>query len=44
MHQTMGLFFSPAIFKEFIVPRLKKMVDVIHEEGGKVIKHSDGNL
>ena len=36
--------FSPAVFKEFILPRLQKMVDVIHEEGGKVIKHSDGNL
>lgn len=39
-----GPLFSPTIFKEFILPRLKKMVDVIHEEGGKVIKHSDGNL
>jgi uroporphyrinogen decarboxylase len=32
------------VFREFILPRLQKMVDVIHEEGGKVIKHSDGNL
>lgn len=37
-------FFSPAIAKEFVIPRLKRMVDAIHEEGGKVIKHSDGNL
>ncbi|MBI4164386.1 MAG: hypothetical protein HY508_01480 [Acidobacteria bacterium] len=39
-----GPFFSPAIAREFVIPRLKRMVDVIHEEGGKVIKHSDGNL
>jgi uroporphyrinogen decarboxylase len=37
-------FFSPAVAKEFVIPRLKRMVDAIHEEGGKVIKHSDGNL
>lgn len=37
-------FFSPAVFKEFILPRLQRMVDAIHEEGAKVIKHSDGNL
>jgi uroporphyrinogen decarboxylase len=39
-----GPLFSPAVFREFIMPRLKKMVEAIHEEGGKVIKHSDGNL
>jgi uroporphyrinogen decarboxylase len=39
-----GPMVSPALFKEFILPRLKKMVDAIHEVGGKVIKHSDGNL
>lgn len=37
-------FFSPAVFKEFVLPRLQRMVDAIHEEGGKVVKHSDGNL
>jgi uroporphyrinogen decarboxylase len=39
-----GPFFSPAIAREFVIPRLKRMVDAIHEEGGKAIKHSDGNL
>jgi uroporphyrinogen decarboxylase len=39
-----GPIFSPLVFKEFILPRLEKMVDVVHEEGGKVVKHSDGNL
>ncbi len=37
-------FFSLAVFKEFILPRLKLMVDAVHEEGGIVVKHSDGNL
>ena len=39
-----GPFFSPGIAREFVIPRLKRMVDAIHEEGGKAIKHSDGNL
>jgi len=39
-----GPLFSPGLFEEFIQPRLKKIVDVIHEAGAKVIKHSDGNL
>ena len=39
-----GPFFSPAIAREFVIPRLQRMVDAIHEEGGKAIKHSDGNL
>ena len=39
-----GPLMSPNIFKKFILPRLKKMVRTIHEEGGLVVKHSDGNL
>lgn len=37
-------FFSETVFREFVLPRLQRMVDAIHEEGGKVVKHSDGNL
>jgi len=37
-------FFSPAAFREFVLPRLQRMVDAIHEEGAIAIKHSDGNL
>jgi uroporphyrinogen decarboxylase len=37
-------FFSPAVFKTFVLPRLKRMVDAVHDEGAKVVKHSDGNL
>ncbi len=39
-----GPMFSPSAFRTFVLPRLKKMVDTVHEEGGKVIKHSDGKL
>lgn len=39
-----GPLMSPKMFNEFIRPRLKKIVDAIHEEGGYVIKHSDGNI
>lgn len=39
-----GPMMSPDVFREFILPRLTRMVEVIHEEGAVVIKHSDGNL
>jgi uroporphyrinogen decarboxylase len=39
-----GPMFSPELFRVFIVPRLKAMIDMIHAEGALVIKHSDGNL
>ena len=39
-----GPLMSPDIFKKFIKPRLKKMVQAVHDEGALVIKHSDGNL
>jgi uroporphyrinogen decarboxylase len=35
---------SPAMYDEFIRPRLAKIVKVIHEEGALAVKHSDGNL
>ena len=39
-----GPMMSPALFRHFILPRLKRMVDLIHEEGALCVKHSDGNL
>ncbi len=39
-----GPLFSPADFRTFILPRLRKMVDTIHDEGALVVKHSDGNI
>jgi len=35
---------SPIHFKEFIFPRMKKMVDIIHEMGVYCVKHSDGYI
>jgi len=39
-----GPMMSPAVFAEFLLPRLKRMIDLIHEEGALCVKHSDGNL
>ena len=39
-----GPMMSPAVFAQFILPRLRRMVDLIHEEGALCVKHSDGNL
>lgn len=36
--------FSPGVFRQFIAPRLTRMIRMIHDEGARVIKHSDGNL
>ncbi|MDD5596546.1 MAG: uroporphyrinogen decarboxylase family protein [Victivallaceae bacterium] len=35
---------SPACYREFIAPELKKLSDEIHRRGGFVINASDGNL
>jgi uroporphyrinogen decarboxylase len=39
-----GPLMSPDVFRQFILPRLQKMVDLIHAEGAFCIKHSDGNI
>jgi uroporphyrinogen decarboxylase len=39
-----GPMMSPRLFRQFILPRLKQMIDVIHEEGAFCIKHTDGNI
>ncbi len=39
-----GPMMSPDIFRQFILPRLTRMIEMIHEEGAFCIKHSDGNL
>lgn len=41
---NLGPMMSPAVFDQLIAPRLKKMVDAIHDEGAFCIKHSDGNI
>jgi uroporphyrinogen decarboxylase len=39
-----GPMMSPATFERFVLPRLRRMIEMIHAEGALVIKHSDGNL
>lgn len=39
-----GPMMSPELFRQFILPPLKKMIAMIHDEGAFCIKHSDGDL
>ena len=41
---NLGPLMSPALFRQFVLPRLRKMVDLVHEEGAFCIKHTDGNI
>lgn len=41
---NLGPMMSPATFARFILPRLKRMIDMIHEEGALCVKHTDGNI
>jgi len=38
-----GPFFSPAMFRELVMPGEKKLYDYVHEWGGHVYRHTDGN-
>lgn len=38
-----GPMFSPASFREFFVPHLKRIVELCHDYGVPYIKHLDGN-
>jgi len=37
-----SLLFSPAQIEEFLVPRMKRMMDLVHSAGAFVFYHSDG--
>ena len=39
-----GPMFSPAVFERCFRDGLAKMVEAVHEAGGLVVKHSDGNV
>ena len=39
-----GLMFSPAQIHEFLLPRMKRMIDLAHEAGAFVFHHSDGAI
>ncbi len=38
-----GLMFSPAQIHEFLLPRMKRIIDLAHEAGAYVFHHNDGN-
>lgn len=37
-----SLLFSPGQIREFLLPRMKRMMDLVHEAGAYVFFHSDG--
>jgi uroporphyrinogen decarboxylase len=39
-----GPMMSPEAYREFILPRFKRAVDAVKEEGAFCVKHSDGNI
>ncbi len=39
-----GPMMSPKQFDEFLVPCYKRLTEAVHERGGKIILHSDGNI
>ena len=39
-----SLLFSPAIIREFFLPRMKRMVDLAHQAGAYAFFHSDGAI
>jgi len=42
MGSQTGLLFSPAQIRTFLLPRMKRMMDLVHEAGAYVFFHSDG--
>ncbi|UCG46287.1 MAG: hypothetical protein JSU94_12355 [Phycisphaerales bacterium] len=39
-----GQLISPAMFREFVAPRLKKLTDLAHSHGARVMFHSCGSV
>jgi uroporphyrinogen decarboxylase len=39
-----GPMMSPDLFRRFLLPPLRRMIALIHDEGALCIKHSDGDL
>ncbi len=39
-----GPLMSPEVFRQFVLPRLQRVVDTVHAEGALCIKHTDGNI
>lgn len=39
-----GPFMSPKLFDELLLPCYQRLTDAVHERGGKILLHSDGNI
>lgn len=39
-----GPFFSPAMFRKYVSPFSKRLVEAVHQSGAFAVQHSDGNL
>jgi uroporphyrinogen decarboxylase len=39
-----GPFMSPKLFDELLLPCYRRLTELVHERGGKIILHSDGNI
>jgi uroporphyrinogen decarboxylase len=39
-----GLLYSPEHIREFLLPRMKRMADLVHEAGARAFTHSDGAI
>jgi len=39
-----GLLMPPRQIREFLIPRMKRMMDLVHSEGAYVFHHSDGAI
>ncbi len=44
MGSQSGLLMSPAQIREFLLPGMKRMIDLVHREGAYVFHHSDGAI
>ena len=42
--QQIGLQMGPGLWREFLKPQLKRMYDLVHQLGGKVMIHSCGDV
>jgi uroporphyrinogen decarboxylase len=39
-----GLLFSPEQIKTFFIPRMRRMIELVHQAGARVFHHSDGAI
>jgi len=44
MGSQRSLLYSPAHIREFLIPRMKRMMDLVHQAGAFVFHHNDGAI